>query len=62
MRSPMSPAELDDQCRRWRHHERQIQHCPNPRCPSRAELPLDLVDVEASADVTDELERIADER
>ena len=58
----MNQPTLDERCRRWRHDQRQVRHCENPKCPGRQELPLDLVDVEASADVTDELERVAEEK
>lgn len=30
----VSPEELDAQCIAWRHHERRVSSCPNPRCPS----------------------------
>ena len=58
----MTNAEQDQQCRQWRHAERQVRHCSNPRCPSHQELPMDLVDLEEAPDVTDELERVSDER
>ena len=60
-RRTMTNSELDEQCRLWHHADRQVRHCPNPRCPGRQELPMDLVDVEEAPDVTDELEHVSEE-
>ena len=58
-------------CRAYRHAERRIRYCVNPRCPglvasptSRGDdvglLPEELPDLDDVPDVTDEMESVKD--
>ena len=51
----MTQDALDEQCLRWRHHERRVEFCVNRLCPGRD--PKQLADDDAVPDVTGELER-----
>jgi hypothetical protein len=61
-------VDLDAQCRAYRHAERSIRHCANPRCPGLAQgrgddvglLPEEMPDLDEAPDVTDELEAVTD--
>jgi len=63
-------VDLDALCRTYRHAERSIRHCANPRCPGVAHqsrgaddvglLPEELSDLDDAPDVTDELEAVTD--
>jgi len=62
--------DLDALCRMYRHAERQIRYCANPRCPGLVAqpgsgddvglLPEELSDLDEAPDVTDELQPAAD--
>ena len=62
--------DLDTICRTYRHAERKIRFCANPRCPGLVAprrggddvglLPEELPDLDDAPDVTDELQSIQD--
>jgi hypothetical protein len=59
-------TDLDAVCRAYRHAERSIRYCANPRCPGLVAqpgaddvglLPEELPDLDEAPDVTDELKK-----